>query len=369
MKISIEPADLKEAIRFALTAVDSRPTSPIMGGVLLNATEDQLTASGSNYISFASLKVPAQVDTPGEVLLNGVLLGQAVSKFKRKTPVLITVEGKRAHLSQGATKFELAIMPARDYPGDLNGNPELIGTINGEDLSRIIATTHESATSDEALPVLTGVNLALEETITATATDRYRIALDGTPWEPVKPISQQITVSANWLRVVGKTAAGETDLYLSHDKDGPARFGIKTGEYLTSIALIQGDYPKVRPFFTNHGGERYTVSRSDLIDATDAVSVMAERNVPVIIERDETGLTVSSGRDEGESSVTLETDNDEPFKIGMNPGFLMAALRALDSKEIIFEVSFNPNGVAKPIHIAPTEGEAAFLVMPVRLSQ
>ena len=70
MKFTIAPADLKEAIRFASTAVEGRPTSPIMAGVMLTASEQELSASGSDYSRVASLSVPAEVATPGKALLS-----------------------------------------------------------------------------------------------------------------------------------------------------------------------------------------------------------------------------------------------------------------------------------------------------------
>lgn len=366
MKFSIDPADLKEAVRFALTAIDSRPTSPIMGGALLEVEGDQLRTSGSNYAQYSSVEVPADVYEAGQALLNATMLGKLVGKFKAKKPVEVRVEKERAYLSQGATKFEMSVMPAGEYPKNLNGSPEEIGSIDGEILSKLVrSVANMVGSANEALAILSAVRLEIGDELNAFTTDRYRIATNTAEWARTCADEFVVNVPAAWFRTAEKTIAGHTVLHVTHENGETTRFGVTSGGYTTSTTLISGDYPKVRSFFTNAATDRHTLNRATLIDAIDAVSVMAERGTPIIAECDGDKIIISGGMQDGAgtSTATVETDNGATFRIGLNPVFFLDVLRAIETDEL----NFAPNG-PKPVHVTPTAGSAEYIIMPVRLT-
>ncbi|PCC31422.1 DNA polymerase III subunit beta [Glutamicibacter sp. BW77] len=362
MKFSIDPADLKEAVRFAQTAIAGRPTSPIMSAVLLEVQPHELRASGSDYLRYSRVAVPVDVEQSGQALLYGQMLGLAVNKFKSKKPVTVRVESDRAYLSQGSMKFEMPIMPANEYPKNLNGNPEDIGTINGNDFSTLIHALEGCASTDEALPVLKSIHLELGERIDAMATDRYKIGTDYTNWEPNAEMKISATVSTDWLKNISKTIAGETTLHISMDGGEPSRIGVTSGPYTSSISLLSGDYPKVRALFTNASTDTHTIDRKELIDAVDAVSVMAERNTPVRLTAKDSMIVLDAGGGDNAASVAIETDSYEEFILAFNPSFLLTVLRSIDTDQ----VKLSPAG-AKPATIEPGDGSSRYLLMPIRL--
>ena len=366
MKFAIAPADLKEAVRFALTAMASRPTSPIMGGVLLTAFDNDLAASGSDYSKVSSLSVPADVTTPGETLLNGQLLGKAVAKFRTSKPVQVSVEGRQAKLSQGKVNFSLNVMPAEDYPRDLVGNAKPIGRVSGEAFAHLIRNAGASIARDDTVEILTNARLELGQRIEVMSTDRYRLSLGEIDWEPAHEMQHSLTVDGDWIRSVGKTVAGETELFIGENpKTGEVnRFGITSGAYSTSVSLTAGDYPKIRALFKNtERAHVHRFNRQELIEAIDAASVMLDPKVPVLFENVDGRTSISGGGDQGGSEVSVSSDDSEPFRIGVNPSNILDILRVTDSETI----SFAPNG-PKPIWIATEDGETNHLVMPVRLT-
>lgn len=363
MKFSLELADLKEAVRFAQTAIAGRPTSPIMGGVLLEAAGGQLTASGSDYLKVARVSVRADVETEGAALLHASLLAQAAGKLKGRAAVLVREDAGKIHFAQGRAKFSLHTMPVDEYPKNLEGQQAVVGHVRGEELARIINAAEVAASKDDALPILNCVRLEIGSEITAMGTDRYRLALSATEYEPVQECDYGLNIHAAWLRTAAKTAAGDTALLVGLDDSGkPGRFGIQSGDYSTSTALYAGDYPKIRGLFANSGTDEHVVDRQELIDALDLMSVMNERNTPVKISGQGGTITLESGGGEGESKSEIASDNDASFVIGLNPSLALDILREIDTKQI----RFTPNG-PKPIYIKPFEGSADYLLMPVRL--
>lgn len=362
MKLSIDPADLKEAIRFAQTAIAGRPAYPILTGVLLEASDDLLTASGTDELRVARVHVPALVEAGGVALIHATYLAQAVNKLKGRAPVLIQEDGEKLRFAQGKTKFTLHKMPADEYPRKVEGDMKTIGHVNGEAFSNLVRTAEVAVSKDEALPALCAVNLELGGELAALGTDRYRMGMNTIDWDPAGEVDYRLNTPASWLKGVAKNIAGDTELLIAEDKSGPNRFGIVSGTYSASTTLIAGDYPKIRSLFTNRAQDVHLLDRQELIDALDFVGVMSERNTPVRITGQDGVLTFEAGGTEGESTTEIASDCDEPFQIGLNPSLALDLLRAMDTEQ----VRFVPNG-PKPIYITPTEGNTEYLLMPVRL--
>jgi len=364
MKFSIDPADLKEAVRFAQTAIAHHPLSPIMGGILLNVGNGRMTASGSDYSKVSTLTVPANSDEPIELLLRGDYLNKSAAKFKTKKDVMVTVEEKRVTLAQGGIKFTIPRMPVAEYPTDLVGAARPIGSINGEDFAKLIKQASVSASRDFTLAVLTAVHVVIGDNVQIMSTDRYRLSLGSADWDRSSEDTFEMSVDGEWIKEVAKTVAGDTELFVcTTDKGVTNRFGVTSGGYTTSVQLAAGEYPKIRQLFTNHAPEEaYRLNRDELISALDAVTVMLEQNSPVILENADCEMRIWSSSENGDSSVNVETDQDEPIKFGVNPTFLLEILRTMHSDEIVL----SPHET-KPMHIGAQGDRAEHLIMPVRL--
>lgn len=365
MKFSIEASDLKEAARFALSAIAKHPTSPIMGGILLTVSENSMTASGSDYEKVAAHTVPVTAEAPIVLLVRGDYLNKLVAKFNTSKAVMVTVEEKRVTMSQGRLKFSIPRMDPDEYPTDLVGATQPIGHVNGESFAKMIRSGSVSVSNDYTLAILTSVRLELGAEIKAMSTDRYRLSFSNTDWEPVSETEYNVSVAGDWIREVAKTVAGETELFIGVSGHGEVnRFGVTSGPYTTSVSLAAGDYPKIRGLLANNRPMLKTrINRKQFIEAIDAVTVMLERNIPVIFENADCEMTIHSGGENGDSTVTVETDQDEAIKFGLNPSFLLDIVRSIDNDTVI--LSPDPT---KPMWISAEGEDAEHLVMPVRLT-
>ncbi|MFF0190883.1 hypothetical protein [Streptomyces sp. NPDC005244] len=71
-----------------------------------------------------------------------------------------------------------------DYPA-LPHVPAPSGTVSGSTLAEAAAHVAVAAATDETLPILTGVQFVLAtDTMTLSATDRYRFHIAAVPWTP-----------------------------------------------------------------------------------------------------------------------------------------------------------------------------------------
>ena len=186
MKIRLERDILAEAVQWAARSLPTRPSVPILAGLLLRADADGVTLSSFDYETSARITVKADVTDSGEVLVSGRLLAD-ISRSLPGKPVDLSAEGTRLELTCGSARFTLQTLPVADYPS-LPSMPAATGAVSSDVFAQAVAQVVVAAGRDELLPVFTGVRVEIEgETISLLATDRYRMALRELNWNPSSP--------------------------------------------------------------------------------------------------------------------------------------------------------------------------------------
>lgn len=71
MKITVDRGVMAEAVAWVARSLPSRPSVPILAGLLMRAEGDQVVMSGFDYETSARITIGAQVDESGEVLVSG----------------------------------------------------------------------------------------------------------------------------------------------------------------------------------------------------------------------------------------------------------------------------------------------------------
>ena len=85
LKVRLVREDFAEAVAWVARNLPSRPPQPVLAGVLLTGTEDGLTISVFDYEVSAEVLVPAEIASPGSVLVSGRLLSDITRALPAKT--------------------------------------------------------------------------------------------------------------------------------------------------------------------------------------------------------------------------------------------------------------------------------------------
>lgn len=176
VKIRLERDVLAEAVQWAARSLPTRPSVPILAGLLVKAAGNQVVMSSFDYETSAQITVKAEVSDEGVALVSGRLLADIARSLPNK-PVDITSDETRMELVCGTARFTLQTLPVADYPA-LPEMPEATGAIPSEEFAKAVSQVVVAAGRDELLPVFTGVRMEIEgDTLSLLATDRYRMAL------------------------------------------------------------------------------------------------------------------------------------------------------------------------------------------------
>ncbi|HEY9337073.1 MAG TPA: DNA polymerase III subunit beta [Kribbella sp.] len=375
MKIRVGREVLAEAVGWVARGLPSRPSVPILAGMLVEAADGQVTVSGFDYESSAQVSVPAEVADEGRVLVSGRLLSDICKSMPRDS-VDLSGEAARVQVSSGAARFVLHTLPLDEYP-PLPEVPAASGIVDAEVFARAVAQVVSAAGRDDTLPVFTGIRLEIRgSTISLLATDRYRLAVRTVPWQPVDPaVETNALVPAKLLSDVAKAMSGhDITLSLGPTGAGDGLIGFEGGGRHATSRLIDGEFPKVRGLIPAESAitSTVTVQTAALVEAVKRVALVAERSAPVRLTFADGTATLDAGNgEEAQASESVAvTLNGDPVVTGFNAGYLLDGLASLGAPIAHFAFTqptkpANLTGLSSPDDTPPAD--AAYILMPMRL--
>ena len=336
--------DLSAALSWVARSLASKPTQPILRGVMMTADDDGLLLAGFDYEVSTRVRISAEVLEPGQVLVAGKLANDIIGSLPHKD-VAISVDGTKVHVTCGQSNFELPAMTIEDYP-ELPALPEETGHIDPHVFTAAIGQVASAAGKDDSMPMLTGIKMEVKgDNVVLAATDRFRLAVREFTWEPSSPdVDAEILIPARTLADSARTLDTRLNdpiqlaMGAAQDVGKDGLLGIVSENRQTTTRLIDADFPKFRPLLPKSHSSMAIVEIAPLLDAIRRVSLVAERNAQVKLEFSEDQLVLSAGGSEaGTAEETLPAQfAGEPLLIAFNANYLKEGLASIDTKNVVF---------------------------------
>ena len=375
MKFRVERDALADAVAWAARSLATRPTIPVLVGLLLDVNDSTLSISGFDLEASTQVDLEVAAATTGTALVSGRLLAD-ITRSLPPHPVDVAVDGSRLTIACGSARFTLPTMPVEDYP-KLPQMPTTAGTVDSAAFATAVAQVAVAAGRDDTLPMLTGVRLEIDgEKLTFAATDKYRLAVRELAWSPSSAgeASAQVVIPARTLADAARSLAQSDELTIALSAsagagDGIIGFSGATGGRASraTTRLLDPQFPPYRTLLPTEWSATAEVAVAPFVEAVKRVALLADRSTPVRLEFAEGGVNLSAGGDdEGRAEEQLEVVYDgEPITIAFNATFLLDGLGALDtsSARLLFPSANKPT-VLRP---AESDEEYYYLIMPMRL--
>jgi len=344
MRIIVERDALAEAVAWVARSLPSRPVLPILSGLLLEASPGGLILSCFDYEVSARIQVDAEVTEAGTALVPGRLLAE-ITRSLPPLPVELDHEKDDVTVTCGPASFTLVTLPVKEYPR-LPELPRLAGTVDGSVLATAIGQVAPAASRDDTLPVITGVNLEIDDdTIRLVATDRYRLAIRELGWNPAHPGSRatllvpaktlsdaaRMMVPGVLVRVMMRGEPGGTDANPGDSlRAADAMIGFESGGRRLTTRLIAGEYIKYMSRFPDDFGSRGDMPAIPLAEAVKRVALVAERGSSVRLSFGHGQVTIEAGTEgQARARETVAADfAGEETVIAFSPHYLMDGLGA-----------------------------------------
>lgn len=350
MRFTVDRDVFHEAVSFTAKLLPQRPTQPILSGVLLIAEEGEVQLGTFDYETSSQTRIKADVTEQGRALVSGRLLAEIASKLPH-SDVEVFKEDDRVLIRCGSASFSLPSMPVEEYP-EIPEVSEHSGTVDAGEFADAVAQVSLAASKEDVTPVITGVNFEIDgNSLTLTATDRYRVATRGIEWTSAQgDETLNALVPAKIVAEVGKTFAQDESVSITIISNEEREIVAFTGgtKTVTSV-LIKGNYPPVQRLFPETIDNYAVVSTSEIIEAVGRVGLVLEREAALRFSFTEGEVQLEgAGTESARANETADAHLvGDDMIVSLKPQFLLDGLRSTHAEfaRIGFTRTDNP---AKP---------------------
>ncbi len=362
MKFSVDRLKLQKALQRVSNIIGSRSMLPLLGNVLINASENGLELSTTDLELRLVTTVEAEVSETGSTTLPAKKLASLIGSFSAEKVDFEINEKDFARITCGTAKFTLLGLSAADFPEVLSFEPTQVIRIKESLFKRMIGSISYAVSVDDSRKVLTGVLLSLRETaMTLVATDGKRMAMQESSPESITGGDGDAIIPLKAMSEIRRQLEGD-ELLTIEVGEKLCRFTC-AGVVLTS-KLIEGAYPNYRQVVPGKFACEVELPVQALLSKIETVALMiAGANSSIILRFADNQLQLqASSAEVGEGSDLLETSFEgEPFEVSFNPVFLADPLRNTDADMVRFKL----NDPLSPVAIEAGEG-FIYIIMPIR---
>ena len=364
---------LLRALGHVTGIVERRNTIPILSNILIGAeAAGVLTLKATDLDMEVIETLPAQVQTPGAVTVTAYTLHDIVRKLPEGAEIHIErkePEG-RLKVKAGRASFELAVLPADEFP-DM-GQAELPHrfTLEGGDLKRLFEKARFAISTEETRYYLNGIYLHRVEggaapKLRAVATDGHRLAQveteapAGTAGMPGVIVPRKAVAEIVKLLDDGKAPV---EISLS-----PAKIRFALGDAVLTSKLIDGSFPDYARVIPTTNKKILQLGKADLEKAVDRVSTLSSEKARAVKLNVSDGTVVVSANNPESGSATEEIAavyGNEPIEIGFNARYLLDIAAQIDGSTAIFKLA---DGSSPTLISDGSDSSALYVLMPMRV--
>ena len=373
MKYVIDPEDLKAALAIADSVIDPSQTIPILGNVLVDASE--------NGVSFRATDTNVEVDSM--VALSPMRAGATtvsagiLNEIAKRVPLDATIElsydaaVQKLEVVAGSAKFELFTLPKEDFPDLSTDEYATTFTIASQQLVRLFSKSRFAVQADGDRNYLKGVYFHVAEgsdglRLRCAATDGFKFAMidtaapEGTEGMlgvivPIKTVNEVIAILGNY----------EDSVQVSVSE---RKFKISTGERSFNSKLVEGNYPDYSKLIPSDPPYSLTVGATHLqtvVSRVMAIAVSARQKCGIQFDLSNGELRVSTFQaNVGSAQETIQVAYvGDKLSVKFDSSHLVQVLAQIETGSVIFNFQESLGAVLVREEM---DQDAIYVFMPTR---
>lgn len=376
MKISVLQENLAHGLSIVSRAVSSRSTLPVLSNVLIATDDGRLRLSATNLELGITCWIGAKIIEEGSTTVPARTFTELVSTLTDKqVDMTLNVRTQTLNVLCGASNTDLKCIDSQEFPP--MPVPDLADgiQINITDLKDMIQQVAFAASTDDARPILTGVQVSLNGSqITMSAADGFRLSIRRSALSApiLNPVNAVIPARA-LVELSRITSDGEQVVtMLLPPARGQVIFRCRDTELVSQ--LIEGAFPDLDQLIPQRYKTRVVLSTATFLKACKQAEIFAREGSRIarlhIQASDDMqpGLVEITGQSEetGHNQTTIEATVEGPSQsIAFNVRFLREVLDVVKTPNVALETNTETSpGVVRP------SGEEGFIhvIMPMHVS-
>lgn len=368
MQITCLQENLNKAIGMLNRVAPNRAAMPIVQNVLLKAKDSRLQLTATNLEISMTTWIEAQVEEEGQTTIPIRFLNDFINSLPHEPIAIRTGANEHSlHFTCQKAKANIAGADPENYPPVPHVDEDKMAVINASDFRQAIARVTPCAATQEARPVLTGVNIAFEDTHFAmAAADGFRLAVqEGALDQPV-PEPFSIIVPARTLTELQRARANSEEPVRIAVASTPGHVLFRTQSPILDDApleitsqLLQGTFPNYEQLVPKDYETYAVIKTSELARATKTAAIFSEggaRTIRLHMENaqdDQPARTLVAGQSDDigdhQEYIPIEEIGGNNAKIAFNSHYLGNLLNTINTEKIKVQLTnASSPGLFKP---------------------
>ncbi|WP_020409155.1 DNA polymerase III subunit beta [Hahella ganghwensis] len=367
MKFTITREALITSLQMISGVVEKRQTMPVLANVLLDASEDKLTVTGTNMeVELVAQIAEVNIQQPGRITVPAKKFTDICRSLPDQANIDVEVKDSRLNVHFGKSHFVLSTLPADHFPNVEEEAGSIKLELPQKELKRMIDATAFAMAQQDVRYYLNGMLMELSnDGLKAVSTDGHRLAMAG--------IATKTSVEDKRQPIVPRKGVLELARLLSDTEEtctvifGDNHVRAVVGHYTFTSKLIDGKFPDYQRVIPRGGDKTMIADRQLLKGVLQRASILSHESIRGVRLQFEPGelKVFANNPDQEEAEDSLEVDYDfEPMQIGFNVGYLIDVLNVLDDNLIKMTLS---NANSSALVEGMETSDALYVVMPMRL--
>jgi DNA polymerase-3 subunit beta len=375
MKFKVNRNHFFNGLSSVTNVVGNRATMPILQNVLIEAEGDMITLTTTNLDLGICCRIKASVSSPGRITLPVKKLVPIIRALSSADTIVELTGKDRVKITSGSSVFQLAGLPADQFPPISNfaGQPTI--TIDQDNLGSMLRKVSYAQSTDENRYILNGVFFEFSAgKLTLVATDGRRLAkceqkLEGSDKTLALILpARTITELSRLLKSGGKVHVSNNERQVGFTIDIPTNDEGLVDRIQLVSKVVEGNYPNYRQVIPKDVGSKVRLEREKLLESVQRAALMTDdrsNTIRMTVSKKTQNLEISAKSDSGEAHEPIAVKYDGPeVNIAFNPQYVIEPLRNVTEDEIDFEFKDDMS----PGVIRGLKEDFLCVVMPQRIS-
>ena len=370
MKCTFQNSDFVKVLQDLFKVIPSKPSIPILGGILAKVEDGKLFLTASNTEVFLSTSIPVGPDAEkGTCVISAEKLKGIVDRIPQGSTVM-ELKDKSIVLSWSSGYSSLPVYDHNDFPTPPDiSESYTIGNFLPTELLSALSCAESATADDDSRPAMAGVFFDMGPSGTQlVGTDARKLVIAGIKTADGQGSFILHRKACSVLKAVLSRAEADSTVTAMLDASY-VRFTIPG--YTLLARLVTAKYPNYRSILPKGSESEISLNRKDLMDMVSRISVCADRSSSLVKFQLAAGGLSAEAQDLGfcvSAHDKMEADYQGPeMTIGFNAKHLLEVIASLSCN--ILRIQFN--GAKRAVLFTPSREEEAIaekaILMPLAL--
>ncbi|MCU7914576.1 MAG: DNA polymerase III subunit beta [Candidatus Thiodiazotropha sp. (ex Gloverina cf. vestifex)] len=366
MKIVTDRENLLEPLQQIAGVVERRQTLPILANILINAGNGILQMTATDLEVELKTQATAECDGEADFTVPARKILDITKALPEGAIINLNIEGDKAKLQSGRSRFSLGVLSAQDYPVIEPTPSSSVLTIKEGLLKRLIEKTQFAMAQQDVRYYLNGMLLEISKgEIKTVATDGHRLALS----KSNDSISEDVEIQV----ILPRKAVIELGRFLK-DRDNEIKVELNNSyikifleNSVFTSKLIDGRFPEYQRVMPSGSDKEVEAEKITLKQSLSRASILSSekyRGIRFSVKNDTLQLQAHNPeQEEAEEELEVDYQGDE-LKIGFNVGYLLDAISVIEEESVIIELK---DSNSSALIYGKGNAESRYVIMPMRI--